>query len=104
MRFTLRLAFISISLLLLLSCAYKETTISGPNHAYARFSGNLHDAIVVVDGSFEFELNKFAESQKDVRFEMKPGKRNIVIRRYNKTIVNREMLFTAGIVTEITVP
>jgi len=88
---------------LLSSCTYKETVKAGSDYAYLAFSGILDGSIVLIDGQPVYDLSN-SDPKKDIRYEIKPGRHLIEVRRGDDVVVRRELMFGVGTVTEVSIP
>jgi len=85
------------------SCAYKETIKTGGDYAYLAFVGRTDGAVVVVDGQLMYDLSN-NDPKKDIRYEIKPGRHLIEVKRGDDVVVRRDLMFGVGTVTEVSIP
>jgi len=96
-----------ISLSLFLTCCgggYREGIIQEGQDSYLRFTGNLKNCMVFIDNFEPFEFNLKEQRKKDVYYQITPGKHKIIIKRKDLIVVDRVILTSRGITTEINIP
>ena len=112
-----KLAFIILGLfvfLLCVGCGLKEGVVQKEAKSYLWFTGNTEGALVYIDDLKPIELGKNyyidsetgekTEKNKEIHYELTPGKHRVIVKKMGTKIVNRIVLLGNGIVKEIEIP
>ena len=110
-------AFIILGLfifLLCMGCGLKEGVVQKEAKSYLWFTGNTEDALVYIDDLDPIELGKNyyidsetgekIEKNKEIHYELTPGKHRVIVKKMGTKIVNRIVLLGSGIIKEIEIP
>ena len=82
-------------------CGYKEGVQSEERVSYLYFSGNAKGAIVHIDESPAFTVEKLGP---DEQYKVAPGKHMIIVKKDGQILVQRTLMLGDGIAKEIYVP
>ena len=112
-----KLAFIILGLfvfLLIVGCGLKEGVVQKEAKSYLWFTGNTEGVIVYIDDLKPIELGKnyYTDSEtgekigknKEIHYELTPGKHRIIVKKMEAKLVNRIVLLGNGIIKEIKIP
>ena len=112
-----KLTFIILGLfvsLLCVGCGLKEGVVQKEAKSYLWFTGNTEGALVHIDDLNPIELGKSyyidsetgekVEKNKEIHYELAPGKHRVIVIKMGTKIVNRIVLLGNGIVKEIEIP
>jgi len=110
-------AFIILGLfviLLCVGCGLKEGVVQKEAKSYLWFTGNTEGALVYIDDLKPIELGTHyyidsatgekIKSNKDIHYEITPGKHRVIVKKMGTKIVNRIVLLGNGIIKEIEIP
>jgi hypothetical protein len=104
---------ISLILLILTSCGYREGVLQKEPVSYLWFTGNVDKAMVSIDGGAPFALQTSGYAQdnssgsseaKFIHYKLSPGKHSITVTRDGQIIVDRVLILENENTREIQVP
>jgi hypothetical protein len=97
-----------------MGCGLKEGVVQKEAKSYLWFTGNTEDTLVYIDDLDPIELGKnyYIDSEtgerigknKEIHYELTPGKHRVIVKKTGTTIVNRIVLLGSGIIKEIEIP
>ncbi|XPV74922.1 MAG: hypothetical protein ACNI27_09760 [Desulfovibrio sp.] len=97
-----------LSSFLMAGCGAQSGSLSPAPRSYVWFTGNNAGVRAVVDGrSFSLDRNTKKEKrtkQKDVHYEVQPGKHHIELYRRGNLILDRVVILGNGVTKEIIIP
>jgi len=93
-------------LTLLFGCSHSETITQVDDVSTLVFTGNYGGTEVTIDGGQHLSLDSLDSdgSGKKRAFKISPGKHRITITKGGTTVVDRIMLLTSQMATEVNVP
>ena len=103
MRKTIYLFSIACLFIFLTSCGYKEGITQPSSNSYLKFTGNTHNALVIIDDSNPFPIQTSNENGRVIHYQLSPGKHRIIVKRNNDVVLNREVLIGNGMTKEINI-
>ncbi len=99
---------ISMILLIITSCGYREGILQKEPVSYLWFTGNVDHAMASIDGGAPFALqtdNSSGSSEaKFIHYKLSPGKHRITVTRDGQIIVDRTIILENENTREIQVP
>jgi hypothetical protein len=99
---------ISLILLVITSCGYREGVLQKEPVSYLWFTGNVDKAMASIDGGAPFALqidNTSGSSEaKFIHYKLSPGKHRITVTRDGQIIVDRTIILENENTREIQVP
>lgn len=91
---------VTLSSIILFSCAYNQGVIQKDDVSYLKLTGNLNNITLQIDDG---EIIKLKDFNDKTVYEIKPGVHIITIRRDNKVIVERKLYFNNQTTREVNV-
>jgi hypothetical protein len=92
--------FIFLATFYIAGCGYKEGALVKDPVSYLWFTGNTSQAIVTIDDTKSFELEK----EGLIHYQIPPGKHRVVVRKGSEVVVDRVLIIGNEITQEIRIP
>lgn len=100
-----KIILISCSLLILISCGYKEGAIQQEELSYIQFTGAWDGTTVQIDNSEPFKLSSTAAGGNPIlKYGLSPGKHQIMVWREERLLVNRVLTLGNQQSMEVRIP
>jgi len=105
--------FLMVGALLIASCGYKEGVIQKSDRSFLKFTGNIGNASVHIDGGEPFVLKKYVinpqgEKEKvyhdNKLYQVTTGKHTVKVYRGNNLIVKRILILDNNVIKEVYIP
>jgi len=105
---------ISIALLFIITCGYREGVLQKDSVSYVWFTGNVEGAMASIDNGepFALQVSNYPQDAssggksdaKYVHYKLSPGKHRITVKKQGQVVVDRIVILENENIKEIDVP